>query len=86
MNAPRNTFTKFDQLGAVLAELSFRAVSLHVTHCDDGTTHSTVYLHGEVPCAMGVGDTPSDALQHALTVMAHKEAARIEAAADQVAA
>lgn len=80
------TFTKFDQLGAVLAELSFRSVSLHMSRREDETVYSTVYLHGDAGCVQGAGESPTQALQDALVNMARKEADRIEAVATQVAA
>ena len=82
-----DTFTKFDQLGAVLAEVSYRSVSLHMSRREDGSLMSTVYLHTDDlgVCVQGIGDTPSEALADGLAKMAAKQVARVEAAAEKVA-
>jgi hypothetical protein len=82
-----DTFTKFDQLGSVLTELSFRAASLHMTRDEErAVSHFTAYLHGDGFAVSGMGDTPSEALTRALAEMAAKEADLVEAAAERVAA
>jgi hypothetical protein len=76
----QTTFTKFDQLGACLSELSFDCIGLNMSRDPDGTiNHWTVYLHFNERCVQGIGDTPSGALGKAF-------AKQFEDAAERAAA
>lgn len=81
------TFTRFDTLAAVLAELSFDVVTLTFHRYSTGTDGFVVSLHpmcGE--CYSGHGDTASEALINALDRVSQKEAAKVEAKAAELVA
>lgn len=83
------TFTKFDQLGAVLTELSFDHVQLsHTRRQEDGSTWfwSVDLMQHNQLVGYGLADTPAAALQEALADVAKRAANKVETKAAEIAA
>lgn len=85
-----DTFTKFDHLGSVLTEIDYNTVGLSMTRHPDGSVwFYSVDLHIDGNCYSGMSTdtpTPSDALAKALAKASEAQVARVEAAANRIAA
>lgn len=80
-----DTFTKFDQLGACLAKLSFEAVSISlIRRIPEETDMWVVYLHYGGVAFSGIGDTPTDALSKALASTSQSQLKAVEAKAAEL--
>lgn len=82
-----DTFTKFDHLGSVLAEISYDTVSLQMMRRTDGEVwFYLARVHQSRVSYSGNGDTPSAALAGALEAARLATIAAVEAASGQEAA